>query len=298
MKKTISLVAIFSLALPLIAPVGAATVSDSQFPAETAETIFVQRRGGGGGRVNRGSRGGNRPARANRGNREGLNRSQLGSRGSGRVNRDRANRPRGENRANRGNFNLNRDRAGSNRVNRDRARNIDRERARDRARNIDRERVRNRVDRRDFNLSNDRNFSNRVNRNLVNINRRNVVVNPRGWEAWGWNNGVAWAPNYNYWGGGFWGPFAAGALATGLTTAVINAATADNQPTYVIIDSNSPGNTLFSSYGLTQIQCTDDDNIVVIYGPQNSVICTNPNSNVPAGIYDINPSDLTLITRY
>lgn len=296
-KKILSLTLMTSLAFELVCPVAEATIGDSNFPTPT----LISRDGGRGGRGGRSGGGGG--ARANRGgggNRRSsssMNRSDLGGKGSGRVNRDRASRPSGERRTNSGNLNLNRDRAGSNRVERqagrdrdlDRTRNVSRDREVDRTRNVSRDR--------DFDLNADRNYSNRVNRNLVNIDRNNVVVNPRGWGAWGWNNGRAWAPNYSYWGGGFWGAFAAGAAVTGLTSAAINAATADDEPTYVVIDSNSPGNTLFTSYGLTQIACSDSDSIVAIYGPQESVVCANPNSNVPAGIYDVNPSDLTLVLR-
>jgi hypothetical protein len=181
---------------------------------------------------------------------------------------------------------------------RERVNNVDRNQARERVNNVDRDQVRNRVDNRDFTLNNDRNFSNRVNRNIINTGDRNIIVNPRGvgWGggAWGWNRGVAWAPNYGYWGGGFWGGFAVGAITTGITGAIINAA---NQPNYIVIEQGSPGYTLFDSYGLTQVQCSDNESLVFIYGPQDSLICALPNSTVLAGYYDVEPETLVLIAR-
>jgi hypothetical protein len=122
------------------------------------------------------------------------------------------------------------------------------------------------------------------------------VVNPRagnwGGAAWGWNGGRAWVPNTGYWGGGFWGGIAAGALVTGVTSAIVNS---NNQPDYVVIEQSSPGYTLFDSYGLSQVPCVDSGNLVYIYGPQESLMCANPNSMVPAGEYEVSPDNLTLI---
>jgi hypothetical protein len=213
-------------------------------------------------------------------------------------------------------MNLNRDRAGSNRVtrdgsraqSRDRAQNIDRSQARDRAQNIDRDRARNRtqnIDRdrsqnrtdrnRDFNLDSNRNYSNRINRNIINTGSRNVIVNPRGgYGGWGWNGGVSWVPSYGYWGGGFWGAFAVGAVTAGVTSAIVSTAS-NSEPNYVVIQQDSPGYSLFSSYGLTQVPCVDNGTLVYIYGPQDSAVCATPNSLVPAGYYEINPADLTLV---
>ena len=89
--------------------------------------------------------------------------------------------------------------------------------------NIDRNQTRDRVNNnRDVNINRDRTVN--VDRNrTVNVDRnRHVVVNPRGGAAWGWNRGVAWVPRTNYWGGGFWGPFAVGAAAVGMTSAIVN----------------------------------------------------------------------------
>jgi hypothetical protein len=309
MKRSLA----FALILPLVFPAGLALHVSPAVGWEISGDsgpIFVAERGGG----NRG--GGNRAERGggNRGSRN-IDRSQVGARGSGRVERDRsANRDRNINRDQAGeranNVDRNQARERANNVDRNQARervnNVDRNQAGERANNvdraglnnrvnnIDRDRVQNRVDNRDFNFDNDRNFSNRVNRNIINTGDRNVIVNPRGWGGWGWNGGVAWAPNYSYWGGGFWGGFAVGALATGITTAIVNAA---NQPNYVVIERGSPGYTLFESYGLTQIQCVDNGSLVYIYGPQDSLICANPNSLVRAGYYDIDPETLVLIAR-
>ena len=162
---------------------------------------------------------------------------------------------------------------------------------------INNSRGRNRIDNRDFNLDNSRNFSNRVNRNLVNVNNRNIVANPRGWNSWGWNGGSPWSPNYGFWGGGFWGSFALGAATAGVTSAIVSSASNNNDPNFVVIDSSSPGNTLFTSYGLVQVAC-DSEDLVLIYGPQDSLVCARPTSDVPIGVYDVEPSDMTLIARY
>jgi hypothetical protein len=118
-----------------------------------------------------------------------------------------------------------------------------------------------------------------------------VVVNPvyRG-SAWGWIRGVVWAPNAGYWGGGFWGGFAVGAA----TAAVMGSIYYNNQ-SYASYraSSGSPGATLLSNYGLQQVPC-GPPGLVVIYGPNNGVICANPNGNVAAGTYAVNENNLTL----
>ena len=118
-----------------------------------------------------------------------------------------------------------------------------------------------------------------------------VVVNPvyHG-AAWGWNHGVAWAPYPSYWGGGFWGSFAAGAA----TAAVMGSIYRSNQTyTSYQVAPSSPGSTLLSNYGLQQTQC-GSGNLVVIYGPNNGVICAYPNDRVAAGSYAVNADTLTL----
>jgi hypothetical protein len=118
-----------------------------------------------------------------------------------------------------------------------------------------------------------------------------VVVNPvyHG-AAWGWNRGVAWAPYPSYWGGGFWGSFAAGAA----TAAVMGSIVRSNQTyTSYQVAPSSPGSTLLSNYGLQQTQC-GSGNLVVIYGPNNGVICAYPNDKVAAGSYAVNADTLTL----
>jgi hypothetical protein len=145
-----------------------------------------------------------------------------------------------------------------------------------------------------------------VNVNNVNVNRsytynRNgyngygwhgaVIVNPiyRG-PAWGWNRGVVWAPNGGYWGGGFWGAFAVGAASA----AVMGSIYYNNQRyTSYQASTGSPGAQLLANYGLQQVQC-GPPGLVVIYGPNNGVICANPNGRVAAGTYAVNENNLTL----
>jgi hypothetical protein len=159
------------------------------------------------------------------------------------------------------------------------------------------------------NRYNNANVNNRnVNVNNVNVNRNYnytynrsgyngygwhgaVVVNPvyRG-PAWGWNRGVVWAPNYGYWGGGFWGAFAVGAA----TAAVMGSIYYNNQRyNSYQVSTGSPGAQLLSNYGLQQVPC-GPPGLVVIYGPNNGVICANPNGRVAAGTYAVNENNLTL----
>lgn len=330
MRKSISYSLVLCFTLPLMVPIQRAIAIETDISPQT-ESLMLAQRGGGGSRGG-GNRGGARSGGGNSGGRS-INRSSVGTGGSGRVNRSSGgdhnrsanqsvNRsPSGDrNRsANPQDRNLNRSSVGatgSGRINRDSARTVDRSAVQNRAQNIDRNNVnrnannrvndidrnqaRNRVNNsRDINLNNDRNYSGRVNRNLINTGDRNIVVNPRstawGGNAWGWNRGVAWAPNYGYWGGGFWGAAAIGAMTVGVTSAIVNSA--NNQPTYIVIEQNTPGYQLFDSYGLTQVQCIEDGSQVYVYGPQDSLICANPNNLVQVGYYDADPETLTLIAR-
>jgi hypothetical protein len=151
-------------------------------------------------------------------------------------------------------------------------------------------------------------YNRNVNVNNVNVNRNYnytynrsgyngygwhgaVVVNPvyRG-PAWGWNRGVVWAPNYGYWGGGFWGAFAVGAA----TAAVMGSIYYNNQRyNSYQVSTGSPGAQLLSNYGLQQVPC-GPPGLVVIYGPNNGVICANPNDRVAAGTYAVNENNLSL----
>jgi hypothetical protein len=117
------------------------------------------------------------------------------------------------------------------------------------------------------------------------------------WNDWWWNDGRRWHSDDNYWGGGFWGNFLASMVTLGLTSAIINADNSNDAPNYVVIKENSPGYYLFNNYGLTQVECDTSEDLVFIYGPQNSLICAFPNDNVPAGNYDVNQEGLLLVPR-
>jgi hypothetical protein len=123
-----------------------------------------------------------------------------------------------------------------------------------------------------------------------------TVTNPvyGGYPAWGWNGGYAWYPAPYYWGGGFWGAFAVGATSA----AVFGTIVAANNVTYTSyqVEPESAGAKLLSSYHLTQTPC-GPANLVVIYGPNNSVICAYPNNLVAAGNYSINSQTLTLVSE-
>jgi hypothetical protein len=107
-----------------------------------------------------------------------------------------------------------------------------------------------------------------------------VVDNPthHGQQPWAWNHGITWFAAPIYWGGGFWGPYALDESA--------------NAP----VVPDSPGATLLSNYQLTQTPC-DSSDLVIIFGPDDSMICAYPTDQVPSGQYDIDPSNLTLVSR-
>lgn len=123
-----------------------------------------------------------------------------------------------------------------------------------------------------------------------------TVTNPvyHGYPAWGWNGGYAWYAAPAYYGGGFWGAFAIGATSA----AVYGSIVAANNATYnsYQVEQQSPGAKLLASYHLTQTQC-GPPNLVVIYGPNNSVICAYPNSLISAGNYSVNPQTLTITSE-
>jgi hypothetical protein len=142
---------------------------------------------------------------------------------------------------------------------------------------------------------NNHNGGNSYNHNTFNNfnNSHNVaIVNPRGYGTWGWHGGVAWVPVNTYWGGGFWGAFAAGVVVAGATAAIIAASTPAYPATYLVAQS-SPGYTLLTSYGLRQIPCGPG---VVVVNYSGSVICAAPNATVSAGNYSVNIGSLTLVS--
>ncbi|XFA74006.1 hypothetical protein RYO59_002270 [Thermosynechococcaceae cyanobacterium Okahandja] len=120
----------------------------------------------------------------------------------------------------------------------------------------------------------------------------NAIVNPRwnpGLGNWWWNGNRPWYPNRVYWGGGFWGNIATAAVAGSV-------AAAQSEPTVVV---TSPGGQLLSSYNLVQVPCNSANttNLVVIRGPEGSVICAQPTATVPSGVYIVDPETLSLVPQ-
>ncbi|HEV8022783.1 MAG TPA: hypothetical protein VGP41_16025 [Candidatus Lustribacter sp.] len=143
------------------------------------------------------------------------------------------------------------------------------------------------------------NNGNRNNNNVVinGGNRGAVIVNPRypvGGPAWGWNHGSPWYPAPGYWGGGFWGALAIGVTSAAVFGAIVNSTTQQTITSYQV-QPNSPGATMLQNYGLQQVPC-GPPNLVVIYGPNNSVICAIPNANVAAGQYNLDSTQLSLVS--
>ena len=110
---------------------------------------------------------------------------------------------------------------------------------------------------------------------------------------------MSWAPAPSYWGGGFWGPFAFGVAAAVLGVAAYGTYLDPTSnvyfPSYQVAPG-SPGVTLLENYQLTQTPC-GPPGLVVIFGPDNSVICAAPNDLVGPGAYDLDPSNLTLVSQ-
>ena len=120
-----------------------------------------------------------------------------------------------------------------------------------------------------------------------------VIVNPiyHGRPSWYWNRGVAWYPSPLYWGGGFWGSLAIAATSAAVF-GYIYGSSGDQYVSYQV-QPNSPGAQVLQAYQLTQTPCGPPD-LVVLYGPDNSVICAYPNNLVSAGAYSVDPSTLTI----
>jgi hypothetical protein len=124
------------------------------------------------------------------------------------------------------------------------------------------------------------------------------IRNPRYWNggSWYWNNGYPWTPSYNYWGGGFWGGWAFAAIASAIVYgAIVDANSQYYYPSYQVQPS-SPGAQLLQSYELQQTPC-GPAGLVVIWGPNNSVICAYPNAIVSAGNYQLDPTTLTIVSQ-
>jgi len=108
-----------------------------------------------------------------------------------------------------------------------------------------------------------------------------------------WNGGAAWYPAPYYWGGGFWGPYAFG------VTAVLYGEIEDeeNDVTYnsYEVQPNTHGASFLTAYQLTQVAC-GPPGLVVVYGPEQSVVCANPNQYVGEGSYQLDTATLSLVS--
>jgi hypothetical protein len=130
---------------------------------------------------------------------------------------------------------------------------------------------------------------------VVNGGGGNTIVNNPvygGGGAYGWNGGMMWAPAYGYYGGGFWG-----AMAIGVTSAAVFGAIVDEEgDTYnsYTVQEGTPGATFLSTYNLTQVKC-GPPGLVVVYGPENSVVCATPNEYVGEGQFRLDTVTLDLI---
>jgi hypothetical protein len=103
---------------------------------------------------------------------------------------------------------------------------------------------------------------------------------------------VIWYSVPSYWGGGFWGSWVTGATGASLSGSIVDYDDYQIFPSYQI-GPNSPGAQLLIDYGLTQTEC-GPPNLVVIWGPNESVVCAYPNDLVSPGNYELDPATLTL----
>jgi hypothetical protein len=87
-------------------------------------------------------------------------------------------------------------------------------------------------------------------------------------------------------------------MAIGVTSAAVYGAIVneDDDVTYnsYQVQDGTPGAKFLSTYQLTQTQC-GPQGLVVVYGPQNSVICAQPNSYVGQGSYRLDTVTLDLV---
>jgi hypothetical protein len=104
---------------------------------------------------------------------------------------------------------------------------------------------------------------------------------------------MAWAPAPYYWGGGFWGAMAIGVTSAAVYGAIVDEDTDVTYNSYEV-QAGTPGATFLTTYQLTQTQC-GTPGLVVVYGPQDSVVCAQPNSNVGAGEYRLDTVTLDLM---
>jgi len=115
-----------------------------------------------------------------------------------------------------------------------------------------------------------------------------ALANPRYHGGpWGWNAGSPWIGYSNYWGDGFWGPFALGSLSGQY------ADDGQAQLPYYQVAADTPGAQLLANYDLSQTPCGSPD-LVILYGPDGGTICAYPNANVAPGAYTIDESSLTI----
>lgn len=112
--------------------------------------------------------------------------------------------------------------------------------------------------------------------------------------AWGWNGGVIWYPAYGYWGGGFWGPWGYGYYGPYYGTYVYSE-TKEEVKSYEVAP-DSAGAKVLQAYGLAQTQCGPPEGLVIVLGPEESVICAQPNNTVTAGTYQLDTTNLTLVS--
>jgi hypothetical protein len=112
--------------------------------------------------------------------------------------------------------------------------------------------------------------------------------------AYGWNRGVRWQAASGYWGGGFWGPFALANLAGVALYGDIDDGQDQTSYSSYEVEPDSPGSELLADYGLSQTPC-GDPNLVVIWGPNGSVVCAFPDGSVGPGEYEVDPSTFTLV---
>jgi hypothetical protein len=87
-------------------------------------------------------------------------------------------------------------------------------------------------------------------------------------------------------------------MAIGVTSAAVYGAIVDEDTDVTYnsyeVQPGTPGETFLTSYHLTQVKC-GGPGLVVVYGPENSVVCAQPNSYVGEGSYRLDTQTLDLV---
>ena len=105
---------------------------------------------------------------------------------------------------------------------------------------------------------------------------------------------MSWYPAPYYWGGGFWG-----AMAIGVTSAAVYGAIEDEETNVTYnsyeVQTGHARRDLFVVVPSHPDAMRTASGLVVVYGPENSVVCAQPNEYVGEGAYRLDTVTMDLI---